>query len=303
MPLTFTSSGKVSDATYSKPSSNKSSNTSSNSSGGGGYISFFDRFDGGGPGRSGARFSSGDTGGLDQNQDNYISEQEYQRGQSNSESNADRGKTGQIGDAYNNSRGVISNFSNAFGALPRGSIRQEAALGPQYGTQIETKNMAKYLQGGGALGALGRGVSGFLNPAINNARKMAMAPVRAYRGEGAPPNPVGNPEQAAKSYDSIFNTGSADFSNLPEAQRRAIVQGTRSLNPRLGRPMAMPAPAPVPETLYYDDDPYSDQITNANPKDKVVFENGVYNIYENGQLLRTITEQEYNQMLMNQRFA
>ena len=91
MPLTFTSSGKVSDATYSKPSSNKSSNTSSNSSGGGGYISWFDRIDGGGPGRSGARFSSGDTGGLDQNQDNYISEQEYQRGQSNSESNADRG--------------------------------------------------------------------------------------------------------------------------------------------------------------------------------------------------------------------
>ena len=271
MPLTFTSSGKVSDATYSKPSSNKSSNTSSNSSGGGGYISFADRFDGGGPGRSGARFSSGNTGGLDQNQDNYISEQEYQRGQSNSESNADRDITGPIGDAYNNSRGVVSNFSNAFGALPRGSIRQEAALGPQYGSPIETKNMARFMQG-----------------FAGDARDMAMAPVRAYRGEGAPPNPVVTPEQAARSYDSIFNTGAR---TVPQD----VIEGTRSLNPRLGQPMAVP----VPETFYYDDDPYSDQITNENPKDKIVLQNGMYNFYENGQLIKQITEQEYNQMLMD----
>jgi len=196
---------------------------------------FTDITDGGGAGRSGARFSSGDTGGLDQNQDNYISEQEYQRGQSNSESNADSGITGPIGDAYNNSRGVVSNFSNSFGALPRGSIRQEAALGPQYGSPIETKNMARYLQMGGMPGAAIRGVSGFLNPAINDARNMAMAPVRAYRGEGAPPNPVVTPEQAARSYDSIFNTGER---TVPQD----VIRGTRSLNPRLGQPMAMPAP-------------------------------------------------------------
>ena len=190
--------------------------------------------DGGGPGRSGARFSSRDTGGLDLNQDDYISEQEYQRGQSNSESNAGSGITGEIGDAYNNSRGVISNFSNSFGALPRGSIRQEAALGPQYGTPIETKNMARFMQG-----------------FAGDARDMAMAPVRAYRGEGAPPDPVGTPEQQARSFDNIFNKGSSDFSNLPEDRRRAIVQGTRSLNPRLGQPMAMPEPVssgePEPE--------------------------------------------------------
>ena len=189
---------------------------------------FRDITDGGGAGRSGARFSSGDTGGLDLNQDNYISEQEYQRGQSNSESNADSGITGEIGDAYNNSRGVVSNFSNSFGALPRGSIRQEAALGPQYGTPIETKNMARFMQG-----------------FAGDARDMAMAPVRAYRGEGAPPNPVVTPEQAARSYDSIFNTGSSDFNNLPEDRRNAIIRGTRSLNPRLGQPMAMPAPVAV----------------------------------------------------------
>jgi len=245
----------------------------------GGFLDFMrDITDGGGPGRSGARFSSRDTGGLDLNQDNYISEQEYQRGQSNSESNADSNITGEIGDAYNNSRGVISNFSNSFGALPRGSIRQEAALGPQYGSPIETKNMARFMQG-----------------FAGDARNMAMAPVRAYRGEGAPPKPVVTPEQAAKSYDSIFNTGSSQFDKLPEDRRDAIIRGTRSLNPRAVR---QAAPAPVPETFYYDDDPYSNQITNANPKDKVVFEDGMYKFYENGQLVRTITEQEYNQMLM-----
>ena len=228
--------------------------------------------DGGGPGRSGARFSSRDTGGLDQNQDNYISEQEYQRGQSNSESNADRGITGPIGDAYNNSRGVVSNFSNSFGALPRGSIRQEAALGPQYGSPIETKNMARFLQG-----------------FAGDARDMAMAPVRAYRGEGAPPDPVGTPKQQARSFDSIFNKGSSDFNNLPEAQRRAIVQGTRSLNPRLGQPMAMPANVPVPTVL----DNYFDY--NISEKDDyIVRDNGdgtYYVKYPNGlEAIHNLTE-------------
>lgn len=234
--------------------------SNSDSDSGGGYTSFSDMFDGGGPGRSGARFSSGDTGGLDLNQDNYISEQEYQRGQSNAESNADQGITGPIGDAYNQAQTGISTFSNSFGALPRGSIRQEAALGPEYGSPIETKNMARFLQGGGFTGAAIRGVSGFLNPAITDARNMAMAPVRAYRGEGAPPKPVVTPEQAARSYDSIFNTGSSQFDKLPEAQRDAIIRGTRSLNPRLGRAMAMPAPVDVG----YDDDPILyDQIMSA----------------------------------------
>jgi hypothetical protein len=191
--------------------------------------------DGGGPGRSGARFSSRDTGGLDLNQDNYISEQEYQRGQSNSESNADSGITGEIGDAYNNSRGVISNFSNSFGALPRGSIRQEAALGPQYGSPIETKNMARFMQG-----------------FAGDARDMAMAPVRAYRGEGALPDPVGTPEQQARSFDNIFNKGSSDFNKLPEAQQDAIIRGTRSLNSRLGRAVSVGSsigPVSLPKTV------------------------------------------------------
>jgi len=210
--------------------------------------------DGGGPGRSGARFSSRDTGGLDLNQDNYISEQEYQRGQSNAESNADRNITGPIGDAYNNSRGVISNFSNAFGALPRGSIRQEAALGPEYGSPIETKNMARFLQG-----------------FAGDARDMAMAPVRAYRGEGALPDPVGTPEQQARSFDSIFNKGSSDFSNLPEDRRNAIIRGTRSLNPRLGQPVSVGSSI-GPVTRYMDESPKARGTQTETAEPNYVFE-------------------------------
>jgi len=189
---------------------------------------FRDITDGGGAGYSGARFGGG-TGSnvLDVNNDRYVSEAEYQRGQSNAESNADRGITGEIGDAYNNSQNIISRGSNIFGALPRGSIRQEAALGSD-GRDISTSGAARFMQG-----------------FAGSARDMAMAPVRAYRGEGAPPDPVGTPEQQARSFDSIFNTGSSDFSNLPEDRRNAIIRGTRSLNPRLGQPMAMPAPVAV----------------------------------------------------------
>ena len=216
---------------------------------------FRDITDGGGAGRSGARFSSGDTGGLDQNQDNYISEQEYQRGQSNSESNADRGETGPIGDAYNNSQNIISRSSNIFGALPRGSIRSEAALGPQYGTPIETKNMARYLQMGGMPGAAIRGVSGFLGGAAGAAGDMG----RALTFQEQRQREAQTPEQAARSYDSIFNTGAR---TVPQD----VIEGTRSLNSRLGQPMAMPAPAPVG----YDDDPILyDQIMGAYDNEKI----------------------------------
>ena len=220
--------------------------------------------DGGGAGRSGARFSSGDTSVLDSNNDNYVSEAEYMRGQLASEANEDRGRGGTFGDAYNNSRGVISNFSNSFGALPRGSIRQEAALGPQYGSPIETKNMARYLQMGGMPGAAIRGVSGFLNPAINDARNMAMAPVRAYRGEGAPPDPVVTPEQAARSYDSIFNTGERI---VPQN----VIQGTRSLNPRLGQPVSVGSSI-GPVTRYMDESPKARGTQTETAEPNYVFE-------------------------------
>mgnify|MGYP000159174844 CR=1 FL=1 len=206
--------------------------SNSDSDSGGGYTSISDMFDGGGPGRSGARFSSGDTSVLDSNNDNYVSEAEYMRGQRAAEANDDRGRGGTFGDAYNQAQTGISTFSNAFGALPRGSIRQEAALGPEYGSPIETKNMARFLQG-----------------FAGDARDMAMAPVRAYRGEGAPPDPVVTPEQAARSYDSIFNTGSSQFDKLPEDRRDAIIRGTRSLNPRAVSIGSSIGPVSLPKTV------------------------------------------------------
>jgi hypothetical protein len=216
--------------------------------------------DGGGAGRSGARFSSGDTGGLDLNQDNYISEQEYQRGQSNSESNADSGITGPIGDAYNNSRGVVSNFSNSFGALPRGSIRQEAALGPQYGTPIETKNMVRYLQMGGMPGAAIRGVSGFLGGAADAAGDMG----RALTFQEQRKREAQTPEQAARSYDSIFNTGERI---VPQN----VIQGTRSLNPRLGRPVSVGSSI-GPVTRYMDESPKARGTQTETAEPNYVFE-------------------------------
>ena len=234
---------------------------------------FRDITDGGGAGRSGARFSSGDPGGLDQNQDNYISEQEYQRGQSNSESNADRGITGTIGDAYNNSQNIISRSSNIFGALPRGSIRSEAALGPQYGTPIETKNMARYLQMGGMPGAAIRGVSGFLGGAAGAAGDMG----RALTFQEQRQREAQTPEQAARSYDSIFNTGAR---TVPQD----VIEGTRSLNSRLGRPMAMPAPVssgePDPENDLFRDEASSEFGQNVMSGD--ISLQPYYQVYELG---------------------
>ena len=209
--------------------------------------------DGGGAGRSGARFSSGDTSVLDDNNDRYVSEAEYMRGQLASEANDAKGGYGRFGDAYNDAQTGISNFSNSFGALPRGSIRQEAALGPQYGSPIETKNMARFMQG-----------------FAGDARDMAMAPVRAYRGEGAPPDPVGTPEQQARSFDSIFNTGSSQFNNLPEDRRNAIIRGTLNLNAERARQikMAQAAARQQPPTV-------EDYLPVENGMVEVIYSNGI----------------------------
>ena len=129
---------------------------------------FRDITDGGGAGYSGARFGGG-TGSsvLDDNNDMYVSEAEYMRGQKAHEANQREGiEDGRFGNAYRESQNILSRFSNSFGALPRGSIRQDAALGPVYGSPIETNNMARYLQGGAFMGAAIMCVSGFLNLAI-----------------------------------------------------------------------------------------------------------------------------------------
>ena len=238
---------------------------------------FRDITDGGGEGRSGARFSSGDTGGLDQNQDNYISEQEYQRGQSNSESNADSNITGEIGDAYNNSMGFVSNFSNKFGALPRGSIRQEAALGPEYGSKIETKNAARFLQGGGYLGAIGRGLTGgnIMSPDYVAPEMGEMTPEQYDRA-------------LVQSFNSMGNTGEQTVPPDVAAamgRLRGLRGGVDTSSPAAVdkvEAMAMARPAVV---------------ADDEPQYEVVLENGMYNIYQNGQLVEKMTEQEF---LMNQ---
>jgi len=228
--------------------------------------------DGGGAGYSGARFGGG-TGSnvLDTNNDRYVSEAEYQRGQKAYEANQREGiEDGRFGNAYRDSQNILSKFSNTFGALPRGSIRQEAALGPEYGSPIETKNMARFLQGGGFTGAAIRGVSGLLGGAADAAGDMAMAPVRAYRGEGAPPDPVVTPEQQARSSDSIFNTGSSQFDKLPEDQRRAIIRGTQSLNAERARQikMAQDAARQEPPTV-------EDYLPVENGMVEVIYSNGI----------------------------
>jgi len=224
--------------------------------------------DGGGAGRSGARFSSGDTSVLDSNNDNYVSEAEYMRGQLASEANEDRGRGGTFGDAYNDAQTGISTFSNAFGALPRGSIRQEAALGPEYGSPIETKNMARFLQGGGFTGAAIRGVSGLLGGAADAAGDMG----RALTFQEQREREEQTPEQQAISSDSIFNTGSSQFDKLPEAQRDAIIRGTRSLNAEraLQIKMAQAAARQQPQTATVEQVmPVGDNIV------EVIYSNGI----------------------------
>ena len=210
--------------------------------------------DGGGAGYSGARFGGG-TGSnvLDDNNDRYVSEAEYQRGQDAYEANQREGiEDGRFGNAYRDSQNILSRGVNFFGALPRGSIRQEAALGSD-GRDISTSGAARFMQG-----------------FAGDARNMAMAPVRAYRGEGAPPDPVVTPEQQARSSDSIFNTGSSQFNNLPEDRRNAIIRGTLNLNAERARQikMAQAAARQEPPTV-------EDSIPVGQGIVEVIYSNGV----------------------------
>ena len=186
-----------------------------------GYISFADMFDGGGPGRSGARFSGAGVGALDQNKDNYISEAEYLLGEQHSISNKERNISGPddgpIGYAYDNSNNFISGISNSFGALPRGSIASEAALGSE-GTDIKTDGLARFMQGGSVLGALGRGLTG--------GNIMSPEYVSPVRGENMTPEEYDR--AIVKSFNNMRNTGEE-----PVPQEVAAAMGrVRGLNPR-----------------------------------------------------------------------
>lgn len=271
--------------------------SNSDSDSGGGYTSISDMFDGGGPGKSGAQFSGAGAADLDTDGDNYISQAEYSAGKSASEAN----RNNKISNAYDNKDNFISGFSNTVGALPRGSIVAEAARGGNMDT-MKTTGIANYLQGGGMIGKVVRGITG---DAANMGRALTPQPVqdfaggvgKAAGGMGRALTGQGNltaaqeQERLAKSTNSIFNQGGEA---PPQDVIDAYINEYRRKNPRAFRQAAA---APVPESSYYpnliDDDP-SNQM--SQPPNETVLANGMYNFYENGQLVRQITEQEYNKM-------
>lgn len=234
----------------------------------GGFLDFLaDITDGGGAGRSGARFSSGDTSVLDSNNDNYVSEAEYMRGQLASEANEDRGRGGTFGDAYNQAQTGISTFSNAFGALPRGSIASEAALGSD-GRDISTSRIARFMQGGGVLGAMGRGLTGgnIMSPEYVSPEMGDMTPEEYDRA-------------IVKSFNSIGNTGEE-----PVPQEVAAAMGrVRGLNPRA---VSMPAnvgsimPVSLPKAVVTAGKQFDENFPNEDLRD--ISLKPYYQVYELG---------------------
>tara|TARA_R100001369_G_scaffold59410_1_gene86188 strand:+ start:307 stop:1107 length:801 start_codon:yes stop_codon:yes gene_type:complete len=200
----------------------------------GGFLDFFaDITDGGGAGYSGARFGGG-TGSsvLDSNNDMYISEEEYKRGQKASEANDDRG--GKFGDAYNSSQNIFSKFgNNIFGALPSGSIASEAALGLD-GADISTSGAARFLQRGGVLGSIVRGLTGgsIMSPEYVAPDRGKMTPDEYDRA-------------LVQSFSSIGNTGEETVP--PEVA--AAMGRLRGLS----EGVATSSPVAVPMTRYMDE--------------------------------------------------
>ena len=112
--------------------------------GGGGYTSLFDRIDGGGPGRSGARFSSADTGAFAGPRGTYVSEAMYNAAEQNQP------------EAFAQTQGGIASLSNLAGFRPYGSYDQERGLGAK-GINIGTSGIGDYFAGQGAIGNFIRG--------------------------------------------------------------------------------------------------------------------------------------------------
>ena len=110
----------------------------------GGYTSGADLIDGGGPGRSGARFSSADTGAFAGDPGTYVSEQMYLDAEKNQP------------EAFAQTQGGIASLSNLAGFRPYGSYDQERGLGAK-GINIGTSGIGDYFAGQGAIGNFIRG--------------------------------------------------------------------------------------------------------------------------------------------------
>jgi len=128
-----------------KPNPFAATHAAMSRAGGPKYTGFRDTIDGGGPGMSGAMFSSRDLRGTgyDANNDGYISQAEF---------DAMRGVDPNFNQGINTGIGGFSN--NLIGARPLGSYAQERSLGPA-GTNIGLdRGIMGFVNSGGVGGAL-----------------------------------------------------------------------------------------------------------------------------------------------------
>ena len=128
-----------------KPNPLAATHAAMSRAGGPKYTGFRDTIDGGGPGMSGAMFSSRDLRdtGYDANNDGYISQAEF---------DAMRGVDPNFNQGINTGIGGFSN--NLIGARPLGSYAQERSLGPA-GTNIGLdRGIMGFVNSGGIGGAL-----------------------------------------------------------------------------------------------------------------------------------------------------
>ena len=173
---------------------------------------------------------------LDQNEDNDISEQEYQRGQAASIANENSGEADPLGDAYNNRNTFLSDFTDQFGALPNGQARQPAPSGDQYVSPTESSGAAELLKMGGMPSLLTRGLID-MGRNMTRSSDIGQRVNSAYSGfdlSNGPAVPMGlgmyKPEQRA-SMGPVQQMGGTGMYDEPMPNKMASVGVDISINP------------------------------------------------------------------------
>ena len=126
-----------------KPNPLAATHAAMSRAGGPKYTGFRDTIDGGGPGMSGAMFSSRDLRGLGYSDDNYISQAEF---------DAMRDVDPNFNQGIYTGIGGFSN--NMLGMRPLGSYAQERALGPDGRNIGLDRGLFGFMNKGGVSGAL-----------------------------------------------------------------------------------------------------------------------------------------------------
>lgn len=204
MPLVIQSGQPVSQGVYTAPTSPKPSEPTEKKGGlfNSGYQSFRDMFDGGGPGRSGAMFSSKSLDNYGVDPGGYVSQAAINKMQATNpeQYKADFG-TG------------IGGLSNRLGFRPYGSYAAEAALPAGQGINIGTSGLGSIMAGAANpfLQMLGFNNKSMVNP--NLPLGAILNPAPAPRPVSAPINPgasapisgaaVGVPTPLAQSPEPI----------------------------------------------------------------------------------------------------